>query len=147
MQTELEYAARFPESLYDPLIWDSEEASVPIFSLDGSRWDYVNVLGHSKVLCIIRTSPSASPVLQPRKWLDDWDSTRLLHLETDIYVVQHHSKADPGPARLALPPPLPPGLKNLGGGCKFWLYNTYTLILVNMPCLQYVFYSQLYYKG
>ena len=32
MQTELEYTARFPESLYEPLIWDLGEASVQIFS-------------------------------------------------------------------------------------------------------------------
>ena len=27
-------------SLYESMIWDSEEASVKIFSLDVSRWDY-----------------------------------------------------------------------------------------------------------
>ena len=47
----------------------------------------------------------------------------------------------------APPPPSPRFEKFGGGGCKFWLYSTFTLILVNMPCLQYVFYSQLYYKG
>ena len=43
MQTELEYTAQFPESLYEPLIWDSEEALVQIFSLDESHWDYCNL--------------------------------------------------------------------------------------------------------
>ena len=43
MQTELKYTARFPESLYEPRIWDSEEASVQIFSLD-SYWDYSRAL-------------------------------------------------------------------------------------------------------
>ena len=32
MQIELEFGARFPESLCEPLIWDSEEASVKMFS-------------------------------------------------------------------------------------------------------------------
>ena len=40
MQTELEYTAILPESLYEPLIWDSEEASVQILNLNESRWDY-----------------------------------------------------------------------------------------------------------
>ena len=40
MQIKLEYTARFPESLYEPLNGDSEEASVQIFSLDESHWDY-----------------------------------------------------------------------------------------------------------
>ena len=29
----------FLESLYEPLLWDSEEASVQIFSLEESYWD------------------------------------------------------------------------------------------------------------
>ena len=32
--------ARYPESLYKLLNWDLEEASVQIFSLEESRWDY-----------------------------------------------------------------------------------------------------------
>lgn len=32
MQTDLEYMARFPESLYEPLIWDLEEALVQILA-------------------------------------------------------------------------------------------------------------------
>ena len=34
MKTEIEYTTRFPESRYEPLNWDSEEASVQIFSLN-----------------------------------------------------------------------------------------------------------------
>ena len=40
MQTKLEFKEKFPESPYDSLIWDLEEASVQIFSLDESHWDY-----------------------------------------------------------------------------------------------------------
>lgn len=32
--------ASFPKSLYKPLIRDSEEVSIQIFSLDESHWDY-----------------------------------------------------------------------------------------------------------
>ena len=31
--------ARFPESLYDPVVLDSEDAPLQIFSLDEFRWD------------------------------------------------------------------------------------------------------------
>ena len=31
--------ARFPESFYDPVLLDSEDASLQIFSLDEFRWD------------------------------------------------------------------------------------------------------------
>ena len=40
MHTELEYTAKFPESLDESLIWESEEASVQIFSIDESSWDF-----------------------------------------------------------------------------------------------------------
>ena len=35
--------ARFPESLYEPMNWDSEEASVQIFSLDESEEALVQI--------------------------------------------------------------------------------------------------------
>ena len=38
-QTELECTPRFPVSLYEPLIWDLEEVSVQILSLDESHRD------------------------------------------------------------------------------------------------------------
>ena len=44
LQTELEYMVGFPESLNEPLIRDSEEASVKIFSFDESRRDYPDPL-------------------------------------------------------------------------------------------------------
>ena len=45
MQSVLEYMVRFPESLYEHLICDSEEVSVQIFSLDKSHWDYTSPTG------------------------------------------------------------------------------------------------------
>ena len=43
----------------------------------------INVWGQSREVSIVRTSPSASPGLQPRKWWDASYSTCWLHLKTD----------------------------------------------------------------
>ena len=40
MQTEFKSKAKFLKALYERLIWDSDEASLQIFSLDESHWDY-----------------------------------------------------------------------------------------------------------
>ena len=37
MQSEVEFKARFPKSHYEPMLRDSEEASVQIFSLHESH--------------------------------------------------------------------------------------------------------------
>ena len=76
MQNELEYTARFPELLYESLIWDSEEASVQIlFSLDEFRWDYV-------VQCSNQNSKTTI-----HEWNKEWDH---LILRLIINIVLHY---------------------------------------------------------
>ena len=50
--------------MVEPLIWDSKEASVQIFSLDKSRWDYIISTGNTNYKigfeqCFIALSPEA----------------------------------------------------------------------------------------
>ena len=57
-----------------------------------------------------------------------------------IWRIWNSTKADPGPARRA-PPPTPTRLKKGLVFVNFHCIYANTLILINMQCLQYVYYS------
>ena len=59
------FRARLPDSLYEPLIRNSEEASVQIFSLDESHWDY-----YIPCTCITRDLHTRSLVTPIDDFLD-----------------------------------------------------------------------------
>ena len=45
-QQKIKFQARNPKSIYESMIWNSEETVVKIFSLDESRWDYSYIIQH-----------------------------------------------------------------------------------------------------
>ena len=83
MQTKIKYTVRFPESLYGPLIRDSEEASVQIFRLDESHWDYSD-----NTISRLNTGISAIQYIVPHSGSKDRIVIKSLQKKFS-YVINH----------------------------------------------------------